>query len=117
MQRILPKYGYLISETHSGKSRGFKKFVLGQKFITIDEALVTLLKKNKLKRYFSIKLTKGIIKILLKVLPIQTTNWDNFSIKKYDFNHKPITRPETFGLKSYAKTLNKVIKVSKLPKI
>ena len=109
--------GYLISETYSGKSRGFKKFVLGQKFITIDEALVTLLKKHQLKRYFSIRLSKGIIKIILKVLPIQTTNWDSFSIKKYDFDHKPITRPETFGLTSYAKTLKKVIKVSKLPKM
>ena len=108
--------GYLIKETYMGKNRGFKKFVLGQKFITIDKALITLLKKNKLKRYFSIKLTKGIIKILLKVLPIQTTNWDSFSIKKYDFNHKPITSPETFGLKSYAKTLNNVIKLSKLPR-
>ena len=109
--------GYLISETYSGKSRGFKKFVLGQKFITIDQALVTLLKENQLKRYFSIRLSKGIIKIILKVLPIQTTNWDSFSIKKYDFDHKPITRPETFGLSSYAKTLRQVIKVSKLPKM
>ena len=109
--------GYLINETYKGKSRGLKKFVLGQKFITIDEAVLTLLKKYQLRRYFSIRLSKGIIKILLKVLPIQTTNWDSFSIKKYDFNHKPITRPETFGLKSYAKTLNKIIKVSKLPKM
>ena len=109
--------GYLINETFTGKSRGFKKFVLGQKFITIDDALVTLLKKNKLKRYFSMRLSKGIIKIILKILPIQTTNWDSFSIKKYDFDHKPITRPETFGLTSYAKTLKKVIKVSKLPKM
>ena len=109
--------GYLINETYSGKMRGFKRFVLGQKFITIDDALVTLLKKNQLRRYFSIRLSKGIIKILLKVLPIQTTNWDSFSIKKYDFDHKPITRPETFGLTSYAKTLKKVIEVSKLPKM
>ena len=108
--------GHLISEIYNGKSRGFKKFVLGQKCITIDEALVTLLKKNKLRRYFSIKLSKRIIKILLKVLPIQTTNWDSFSIKKYDFDHKPITSPETLGLTSYAKTLNNVIELSKLPR-
>ncbi len=95
---------------------GFSKFVLGQKEITIDQALKTLLKRNNQKRYFSIPLTKGIIKILLKVLPIQTTSWDSFSIKKYDFNHKPITNPETFGLKSYGKTLNKILKLSKLPR-
>ncbi len=95
---------------------GFSKFVLGQKEISIDQALTTLLKRNRKKRYFSIPLTKGIIKILLKILPIQTTSWDSFSIKKYDFNHKPITNPETFGLKSYGKTLTKILKVSKLPR-
>ena len=52
--------------------------------------------------------------ILLKFLPIQTTSWDSFSIKKYHFNHRPITNPESFGLKSYAKTLDKVIKYAKL---
>ncbi len=109
--------GYLIRETFNGDKRGFRKFVLGQKYITIDDALVTLLKKNKVRRYFCIRLRQRIIKILLKVLPIETTDWDSFSIKKYDFNHKPITSPETFGLTSYAKTLNKVLKVSKLPKM
>ncbi len=95
---------------------GFSKFVLGQKEISIDQALITLLKRNNKKRYFSIPITKGIIKILLKILPIQTTPWDSFSIKKYDFNHKPITNPETFGLRSHAKTLNKILKLSKLPR-
>ena len=95
---------------------GFSKFVLGQKEISIDQALVSLLKNNNKKRYFSIPLTKAIIKILLKVLPIQATAWDVFSIKKYDFNHKPITNPESFGLKSYGKTLNKILKLSKLPR-
>ena len=59
---------------------------------------------------------KAIIKFLLKVLPIQTTNWDNFSINKYNFNHKPIANPETFGLKSYAKSLKEVLKLAKLPR-
>jgi len=59
--------------------------------------------------------SKKILKILLRILPIQTTPWDSFSIKKYDFNHVPITNPETFKLKSYAKSLNDILRLSKLP--
>ena len=107
--------GYLIKNDKGAKS-DFKKFVLGQKYITIDEAVNILLQRNNLKRYFSIPLKKRIIKILLKVLPIQTTNWDKFSIKKFNFDHKPITNPETFGLTSHAKTLNEIVKLAKLPR-
>ena len=107
--------GYLILNSNK-KEYGFRKYILGQKFITIDEAINTLLKNYGMRRYFSIPLKKRIIKLLLKILPIQTTTWDRFSIKKYNFNHKPITNPETFGLKSYAKSLEDVLKLSKLPR-
>ena len=90
--------------------------MLGQETTTIDHAIDILIKRNGIKRYFSITLTKPILKILLKVLPIQTNAWDSFSIKKYNFDHKPITNPEVFGLKSYGKTLNQIIKLAKLPR-
>ena len=114
-QDIAQICGFLIKNNKKSNA-GLLKFVLGQKELTVDQALETLLKMNRKKRYFAIPLTKGIIKILLKVLPIQTTSWDSFSIKKYDFNHKPITNPESFGLKSHGKTLNKILKLSKLPR-
>ena len=107
--------GFLIKSTNK-RDYGFKKYVLGQKFITIDEAILTLLNNYGIKRYFALRVNKAIIKFLLKVLPIQTTNWDNFSINKYNFNHKPIANPETFGLKSYAKSLKEVLKLAKLPR-
>jgi len=107
--------GFLIKSIDK-KDYGFKKYVLGQNSITIDEAILTLLNNYGIKRYFALKLNKAIIKFLLKVLPIQTTNWDNFSINKYNFNHKPIANPETFGLKSYAKSLKEVLKLAKLPR-
>ena len=107
--------GFLIKSTEK-RNYGFKKYVLGQKFITIDEAILTLLNNYGIKRYFALRINKAIIKFLLKVLPIQTTNWDNFSINKYNFNHKPIANPETFGLKSYAKSLKEVLKLAKLPR-
>jgi len=107
--------GFLINSDDE-RDYEFNKYVLGQKFITIDEAILTLLKYYGIKRYFALKLNKAIIKFLLKVLPIQTTDWDNFSINKYDFNHEPIANPETFGLKSYAKSLKDVLKLAKLPR-
>ncbi len=107
--------GFLIRNIDK-KDYGLKKYVLGQNFITIDEAILTLLDIYGVRRYFALKINKSIIKFLLKVLPIQTTNWDNFSINKYNFNHKPIANPETFGLKSYAKSLKDVIKLAKLPR-
>tara|TARA_Y100000589_G_scaffold177628_1_gene168350 strand:- start:101 stop:982 length:882 start_codon:yes stop_codon:yes gene_type:complete len=107
--------GFLI-QNQNRLDNSFSKYVLGQKEITIDQALSILLSNSGKKRYFSIPLTKVIIKILLKILPIQTTPWDSFSIKKYDFNHKPITNPETFGLTSHGKTLKKILVLAKLPR-
>ncbi len=107
--------GFLIKNHKEEQYKGFRKFVLGQKFISIDDAIITLLKKHNMRRFFAIPLTKKILKILLRILPIQTTPWDSFSIKKYDFNHVPITNPETFKLKSYAKSLNDILRLSKLP--
>ena len=107
--------GFLIKSTDK-RDYGLMKYVLGQKFITIDEAILILLKNYGIKRYFALKINKAIIKFLLKVLPIKTTNWDNFSINKYNYDHKPIANPETFGLKSYAKSLKEVLKLAKLPR-
>ena len=107
--------GFLIKNHKEDNFKGFKKFVLGQNHISIDDAINVLLKRNRMNRYFSIPLTKKIMKILLRVLPIQTTPWDSFSIKKYDFNHVPITNPETFNLKSHAKSLQDVLRLAKLP--
>ncbi len=107
--------GFLIKNHHEAEYKGFKKFVLGQRFISIDNAINILLKRNKMKRYFAIPLTRKILKLLLRILPIKTTPWDSFSIKKYDFNHVPITNPETFKLKSHAKSLNDILRLAKLP--
>ena len=107
--------GFLIRNYKLDAYKGFKKFVLGQNFISIDDSINILLKRNHMTRYFSIPLTKKIMKILLRVLPIQTTPWDSFSIKKYDFNHVTITNPETFNLRSHAKSLQDILRLAKLP--
>ena len=107
--------GFLIKNHKEENYKGFKKFVLGQNFISIDDAINILLKRKGMNRYFSIPLTKTIMKILLRVFPIQMTPWDSFSIKKYDFNHVPVTNPEKLNLKSYARSLQDVLRLAKLP--
>ena len=107
--------GFLIKNHKEENYKGFKKFVLGQNVISIDDAINILLKRKGMNRYFSIPLTKTIMKILLRVFPIQMTPWDSFSIKKYDFNHVPITNPEKLNLKSYARSLQDVLRLAKLP--
>ena len=106
--------GFLIKNHKEEQYKGFRKFVLGQKFISIDDAIITLLKKHNMRRFLRYRLQKNS-KNIIKNSPIQTTPWDSFSIKKYDFNHVPITNPETFKLKSYAKSLNDILRLSKLP--
>ena len=106
--------GFLIKNHKEEQYKGFRKFVLGQKFISIDHAIITLLKRNNMRRYFAIPLQKNS-KNIIKNSSHPNYPWDSFSIKKYDFNHVPITNPETFKLKSYAKSLNDILRLSKLP--
>ncbi len=112
--------GYLSTKPHSlnnqTKQSGIKRLVLGQPHITIDQAVDTLLKWRGMGNTLRIPLHNWLIRILIKILPIQLTNWDHFSIKHRHFNHDPVTTPETFGGLSHAKTLRDVLRNAGVPK-
>ena len=91
------------------KYKTITKFVFAQPALTIDQAIATLLQWVKLSRTPTIPLWSWLVEILVKILPIELTNWDRFSIKQRHFIHEPITNPESFGGKSYAKSLNEVL--------
>ncbi len=86
-----------------------KKLVLGQPHTSIDAAIKTLLKWKAMRRTPQIPLWNWLIELIIKLLPIQITDWDRFSLRQRHFIHEPVTTPETFGGKSYAKTLNQVL--------
>ena len=74
-----------------------------------------------MRRTPSLPLWGWLIEFLVKILPIEINKWDRFNIKQRHFVHTPITSPESFGAKSYAKTLIEVLHDSglareKLPK-
>ncbi|WP_320664205.1 NAD(P)-dependent oxidoreductase [Prochlorococcus sp. MIT 1223] len=91
---------------------GIKKLVLGQEAISVNEAIKTLLNWKGMINTPAIPLTNWLIELLIKILPIKLTTWDRFCIKQKNFIHDPITTPESFGGRSYAKTLNEVLHVS-----
>ncbi len=86
-----------------------KKLVLGQPYISIDQAIYALLDWKGMSRTPQFPLHTWIVELLIKILPIEITKWDRFSLKQRHFIHHPITSPETFGGISYAKTLNQVL--------
>lgn len=103
----------LIQKTISNE---IPKLVLGQAPISIDDAISSLLRWKGMKRKPSLPLSPCLVKFLIQILPIKLTKWDRFMIKQRHFTHQPVTNPENFGGRSFAKTLNDVLNVSALPK-
>ena len=93
-----------------------KKLVLGQPHTSIDITIQTLLKWKGMRRTPQLPLWNWLVELLTKLLPIQITNWDRFSLRQRHFIHEPVTSPETFGGISYAKTLSQVLHNSGLTK-
>ena len=105
--------GHLSTTDHNIKKeeaeKRLLKLVLGQPEISIDQAINILLKWMNMNRMPSLPLWNWLIGLLIKIMPIELTNWDRFMIKQRHFVHAPITTPESFGGSSYAKTLIDVL--------
>tara|TARA_Y100001968_G_C19326978_1_gene702270 strand:+ start:167 stop:1171 length:1005 start_codon:yes stop_codon:yes gene_type:complete len=110
--------GHLATTPHDIKSQIGKndltKLVLGQPAISIDQVIHTLLRWENMNKTPSFPLWDWLIRLLIRILPIELSNWDRFMIKHRHFVHSPITNPESFGQTSYAKTLTDVLKDSGL---
>ena len=112
--------GYLATSdfepSHPDSKSKIKKLVLGQPHINIDIAVQTLLRWKGMRKVPQIPLWAWLVELLTILLPIKITNWDRFSLRQRHFIHEPVTSPETFGGKSYAKNLNQVLHNSGLTK-
>ena len=86
-----------------------RKLVLAQPSITINQAIKTLLRWEGMLSTPSIPLWSWLLELLVKVLPLEISRWDRFSIKQKHFVHDPITYPELYGGKSHAKSLIDVL--------
>ena len=112
--------GHLATSAHEpnqepgqGKVR---RIVMGQQAISVNQAVLTLCRWKGLRRTPRIPLWGWLIESLIRVLPIEITAWDRFSIRQRHFIHDPISPPERFGRKSFAPTLEDVLNDSGLPR-
>jgi hypothetical protein len=63
----------------------------------------------------AVDLRGWLINGLIKLLRIEITPWDLFSIQQRHFIHEPVSPPERFGLVSLAPTLEAVFETAGLP--
>ncbi len=97
-------------------NKGITKIVLGQSYLSVDQAINSLLKWKGTRRFISIPLWGWLIEVMISVLPIQLSAWDRLSIRQRHFIHSTITRPEDFGGTSFAKSINEILMHSGFPR-
>jgi nucleoside-diphosphate-sugar epimerase len=93
-----------------------RRLVLGQAPVSIDDTVSALCRWRRVWRPpFGLELSTGLINGLIRVLPIEVTAWDRFSIRQRYFIHEPVSPPERFGLVSLAPTLEAVLETAGVP--
>ena len=93
-----------------------RRIVMGQKAISVNEAVATLCRWRGVARTPGIPLWAWLIEGLIRILPIEVNAWDRFSIRQRHFIHDPVTQPEAFGLTSHGPNLEAVLQDSGLPR-
>ena len=112
--------GHLATHPHQPNPEpgqgAVRRIVMGQKAISVDEAVASLCRWRGVRRTPGIPLWPWLIETLIRVLPIEVNAWDRFSIRQRHFIHQPVTQPERFGDRSHAANLEAVLLDSGLPR-
>ncbi|WP_413326703.1 NAD-dependent epimerase/dehydratase family protein [Synechococcus sp. MIT S9503] len=112
--------GHLATYPHQRNSEpgqgAVRRIVMGQKAISVNEAVACLCRWRGLRRTPGVPLWPWLIETLIRVLPIEVNAWDRFSIRQRHFIHEPVTQPERFGDTSHAADLESVLMDSGLPR-
>ncbi|MEB3200474.1 MAG: NAD(P)-dependent oxidoreductase [Synechococcaceae cyanobacterium] len=94
-----------------------RRLVLGQPRAEVNATVEQLCRWRGLWRPpLGLDLQGWFVEALIRVLPIQVTPWDRFSIRQRHFVHQPISPPERFGLQSTAPDLETVLELAGLPR-
>tara|TARA_B100001063_G_scaffold116996_1_gene109243 strand:+ start:1581 stop:2588 length:1008 start_codon:yes stop_codon:yes gene_type:complete len=112
--------GHLATHPHQRNPEpgqgAVRRIVMGQKAISVNEAVAILCRWRGIRRTPGIPLWPWLIETLIRVLPIEVNAWDRFSIRQRHFIHQPVTQPERFGDISHAADLESVLQDSGLPR-
>ncbi|QEY31409.1 NAD(P)-dependent oxidoreductase [Synechococcus sp. RSCCF101] len=85
-----------------------RRIVLGQPAVSVNQTVAALCRWRRTWRPPGIPLKGWLIEGLIRILPIEMTPWDRFSIGYRHFLHEPVSPPERFGLSSHAASLEAV---------
>jgi nucleoside-diphosphate-sugar epimerase len=92
-------------EANQGRVR---RLVLGQPALTVNDTVRRLLRWRGGWLPWGVAVRPWLVEALIKLLRLEVTPWDRFSIRQRHFVHEPISPPERFGLVSHAATLEAV---------
>ena len=94
-----------------------RRLVLGQQRLTLNQ---TLRRLSHWRRGWypplGVPLKGWLIDALIRLLRLEITPWDLFSIQQRHFVHDPVSPPERFGLVSHAPTLEAVFETAGVPR-
>lgn len=109
---------HLVLQPHeSNREPGqgpLRRLVLGQPAVTVDDTVAELCRWRATWRPPGLPLRGWLIDGLTRVLPVEMTAWDRFSIAFRHFVHEPVSPPERFGLSSHAATLPAIFQDARL---
>lgn len=89
-----------------------KDLVLGNKKVTVNEAIEKICNYLNKRIYFRIPLYIFLVNFFIKVFRLRMEDWDYFSINYRHFTYKDTVTPETFGMDNYCTTIEDVMKLS-----
>jgi nucleoside-diphosphate-sugar epimerase len=93
-----------------------RRLVLGQPAVTVNDTVRMMCRwRHSWRPPLGVDLQGWLIEGLIRLLRIEVTAWDRFSIRQRHFVHDPISPPERFGLVSHAPTLEAVLQDARLP--
>lgn len=94
-----------------------RRLVLGQERVTLNQ---TLRRLSRWRRGWypplGLQLSGWLIDVLIRLLRLEITPWDLFSIQQRHFVHEPVSPPERFGLVSLAPSLEAIFETAGLPR-
>jgi nucleoside-diphosphate-sugar epimerase len=94
-----------------------RRLVLGQPAVGVNDTVRRLCRWRGLGYPpFGLEIRPWLVEGLIRLLRLEVTRWDRFSIRLRHFVHEPISPPERFALVSHAPTLEAVLADAGLPR-
>jgi nucleoside-diphosphate-sugar epimerase len=86
--------------------------VLGQKQLTVNQAIAEVCAYLGKKIYFRIPLSLSLANLIIALFRIQMAAWDRFCMNYRHFTYDKIINPGSFGLPNYCATMSDILKIS-----